>query len=169
MQAILPTAHWQRLRRWCGEQFAATSELRSAMAIGEKPDVTNAVEAIRHGVLEEAADELVGRQCHYLCLAVMTVVLPGETDLVIVVCHEAAVGDGDAMSVSAEIAEHLLGAGKRRLGEDHPVDTGQFVEQSSARGGVLESCECAGQAKLTSGKDGTQLGDEYIAEPTGEH
>ena len=36
-------------------------QLRTAMAVGEEADVTDAVKAVGHGVLQEAADELVGR------------------------------------------------------------------------------------------------------------
>ena len=136
------------------------------MSVGEKADVTNAVKAVGHGVLEEAADEPVGGQRHDLGLAVMAAVLPGEIDPAVVECHEASVGDGDAMGVATEIAGHLFGAGKRWLGEDHPVDAGQLVEPSGERGGISQVCECAGQAKLTRAEGGAQLADERVAEAT---
>jgi len=57
-------------------------------------------------------------QRHHLGLAVVAVVLPSEADLAVVEPDQAAVGDGDAMGVATEIAEHLFGPGKRRLGEN---------------------------------------------------
>jgi hypothetical protein len=148
---------------------AATRELRGTMAVGEKADVTDAVEAVGHGVLEEAANELVGGQRHHLDLCVMAIVPPGETDLTVIECHEAAVGDGHTMGVASEITEHLFRPGKWRFGEDHPVDAGQFIEPSGERGVISQVCECAGQAKLTRGDGGAQLADERVAEATGEH
>ena len=39
--------------------------------------------------------------------------------------HEAVVGDGHAMGVAGEIAEHMMGTAKRWLGIDDPVLTEQ--------------------------------------------
>ena len=88
------------------------------MAVGKEAYVTDAMETAGHGVLQEATDELVGGERHHLGFAVLTIVLPGEADLAIVAPDQTAVGDGDAMSVTPEIAEHLLGSGKRGVGED---------------------------------------------------
>jgi len=92
------------------------------MAVGEKSDVSDPVEAVGDGVLKEAADEFVGREPHDLGFAVLAIVLPGEADLAVVEPDQAAVGDGDAVRVAGEIPEHLLGPGKRRLGVDDPCD-----------------------------------------------
>ena len=51
-----------------------------AMAVGEKAEVADAVEAVGQGVQQEAADELVGVERHDLGLAVMAIVLPAEAD-----------------------------------------------------------------------------------------
>jgi len=40
---------------------------------------------------------------------------------VVVEGNEAVVGDGDAMGVAAEIAEHVMGTAERWFGIDHPV------------------------------------------------
>jgi hypothetical protein len=37
------------------------------MAVGEKADVADPVEAMGHGVLQEATNEFVGCDCHDLC------------------------------------------------------------------------------------------------------
>ena len=44
------------------EQPATERELGGAVAIGEEAIVTDAVEAVRQGVHQEAADELVGTE-----------------------------------------------------------------------------------------------------------
>ncbi len=104
------------------------------MAIGHQADVADAMEAVGHGVLDEAADELVGWQGHELGLTVLAVVFPGEVDLAVGEFDETAVGDGDPVGVAAEIAEHLLGSGERRLGVDDPVDPGERVKLVSEHG-----------------------------------
>src|SRR3954454_16866880 len=95
---VLPTARgW--VVRWgrCGEQIAAQCELLGAMAIGEEADVADTVETIGQGMLQEAADELVGRERHDLGPGVLAIVLPGEADLTVGEPHQAAVGDVNAM------------------------------------------------------------------------
>ncbi len=78
--------------------------------------MTDAVEPVRHGVLQEAPDELVGGQRHHLSFRLVAVVLPGEADLTVVEPGQAAIGDGDAMGIAAEVGEHLLRAGERTFG-----------------------------------------------------
>ena len=92
------------------------------MAIGEESEVTNAMEAVGQGVEQEAPDELVGLQTHGLYGAVVAIVLPGEPDMFVVAGLDAAVGDGDAMGVAAEIGENLRGSAEGLLGVDDPCD-----------------------------------------------
>ncbi len=92
------------------------------------------VEAAGHGVLQEAADELVGLQSHDLGLAVLAIVFSGEADLAVLEPDQTAVGDGDAVGVAAEIAEHLLGASEWRLGVDDPLDLGHGIEPGGGVG-----------------------------------
>src|SRR5437763_14602241 len=98
------------------EQPAAESEIVAALPVGEEAVVANAVEAVRQGMQQETADELVGIKRHQLGLAVLAIVFPGEADLAVGQRDQSAVGDGDAMGVAAEIGQHLLGATERRLG-----------------------------------------------------
>ncbi len=139
------------------------------MAVGKEADVADAMKPARDGVLQEATDELVGGERHHLGFAVLTIVLPGEADLAIVEPDQTAVGDGDAVRVAPEIAEHLLGSGKRAFGEDDPVDLGQCIEpgdenlRERAKAG-----ESTGEAEFTAGEGGAQLLQEQIAEAAGE-
>ncbi len=66
---------------------------------------------------KEASDELVRCECHGLVplAALGPVVLPFEGDGVGVEGDEAAIGDGDAVSVAGEISEHGLGPGEGSL------------------------------------------------------
>jgi D-aminopeptidase len=77
--------------------------------------MADAMKAVREGMQQEAADELVGRERHDLVLAVMPVVAPTEADLVAGECHQPAVGDGDTVRIAPEIGQHRRGAGKRRF------------------------------------------------------
>ena len=58
------------------EKFAATGELGSAMTVGHKAEVADAVETVGQRMKQEAANELVGRELHDLCRAVLAIVLP---------------------------------------------------------------------------------------------
>ena len=78
------------------------------MAVGEITEVANAMEAVGQGVEQETPDELIGRQAHDFCGALMAIVFPGEGDMIVVAGSDAAVGDGDAMRVAPEIGEDFL-------------------------------------------------------------
>ena len=92
------------------------------MAIGEESKVTDAMEAVGQGVEQEAPDELVGLQTHGLDGAAVAIVLPGKGDMIVIAVLDAAVGDGDAMGVAAEIGENLRGSAERLLGVDDPIE-----------------------------------------------
>ena len=47
------------------QQFACAGEMLAASGIGEQPVMTNAVEAARQNVQQEAADELVGSRASW--------------------------------------------------------------------------------------------------------
>ena len=78
---------------------------------------------------QEAAQELMGRYCHDFLLAAMCVVSPEEGDSIILEGDEAMVGDGHAMGVAGQIAQHMLWSSERRLGVDHPVVREQPPEE----------------------------------------
>ena len=80
---------------------------------------------------EEAAKELFDRQGHEPLLVAVSRVSPTESDVALRETHQPAVGDGDAMSVSAEIAQHVFWTTEGPFGVDNPVVT----EQHSQPGG----------------------------------
>ena len=98
------------------------------MAVGEEAVVANAMEAVRQGVQQEAADELVGGKRHDLGPAMMSIVPPLEGDLSVGDAEQTGVGDRDAMCVTAEIGQYLSGTAEWRLGVDHPLDASQVAQ-----------------------------------------
>jgi len=62
--------------------------------------------------------------------AVDAIVLPAERNRAVVGCNEAAVRDGDAMGVTGEIAQHLLGPCEWRFAIDYPLDAPQRGDET---------------------------------------
>lgn len=60
----------------------------------------------------------------------MAIVFGGEGNVAVVQLDETVVGDGDAMSIPAQVVEHLTGTTEGRLGIDHPLLTTQAVKQT---------------------------------------
>src|SRR5215213_7525619 len=57
-----------------------------------------------------------------------------------------AIGDGDPMSVAAEIGQHLSRSAEGLLGVDDPVDPPQGDEMAREPVGIGEPCEVAEEA-----------------------
>ena len=112
-------------RRWRGhsEQLPSTRDVGLAAGAGEKAVVTDAVEALRKDVEQEAADEFIGAQCHAALSvgAVTAIILVAEGDAVLVERDQPTVRDGDAVGVSRQIGEHRLRTGERWLGVHDPT------------------------------------------------
>ena len=116
---------------------------------------------------QEATQELLGRQGHHSFLIAMGVVLPAESDLVVLEGDEAMVGDGHAMGVAAEIAEHVVGTAKRRFGIDDPVLTEQGAQKSAEGWLIFQGLERAGEGELALLKASFETSDEFAAkDPT---
>lgn len=93
-----------------GEEPSAEDKLVAAGAIGEEAVMADAVESVRQGMQEKAADELVGFERHHLVDGAPSVVLPSEADLAVGQRDQATVGNGDTMGVAAQIGQHLFGS-----------------------------------------------------------
>src|SRR3981189_1867728 len=151
------------------EQPAAEGEVVAASAIGEEAVVANAMEAVRQGMQQESADELVGIERHHLGLAVLAVVLPGEADLAVKERDQPTVGDGDAMGIAAEIGQHLFGATEWRLGIDDPFDASELVEPGGEGRGLGKTGEVAEEADLASIECILQILQEQPTKQAREH
>jgi len=105
----------------CGFCMQQRSSLEKLLVAGAAPDsvVTYLGAPARQDMLEEAADELQGGQgdAAHLLAAVVTIT---EGDLAVAKRLQAAVGDGDAEDVAAQVLENLI-ATAGRLAVDHPV------------------------------------------------
>lgn len=127
--------------------------------------MTNAVKAVRNGVKQETADELVGIERHHLLLATRSIVLPSEGDAIAIDVDEAAIGDGNTMRIAAEISQHLPGSGKGRLGIDHPVDTPCF-DNAIEYGRIGQASDITKEPKLAQIVGLLQLFEEQPPEQT---
>src|SRR6516162_6147100 len=104
--------------RFCrGEQLARSREVFRAGRLGQKPVVTNAMEALRQDVDEEAADELTCCERHNFVarLAVATTILVTEGDAGLVEGNQSAIGDGNTVGIARQIGKHRLGSAERSL------------------------------------------------------
>ena len=139
------------------------------MPVGQEAEVTDAHEATRKQVKQEAAQELIDRQGHEPLLATMSGVPPAKGDVALGESNQPVVGDGDAVGVSAEIAQRVLRSAEGPLGVNDPVmpeqgsKPGGEDSRFSQRGEVAVELECA----LAEG--GLKSGDELTAEDTAEH
>ena len=111
------------LGHWHSEQFAGSGDVVGTSATGEQAVVSDAMEALRQHVDEEAADELARLQRHGHVAAgpLDPVVLVPERDAGLVGGDEPAVGDRDPVGVAGQIGQHLLRPGERPLAIDEPL------------------------------------------------
>ena len=84
-------------------------------------------------------------------LATVGVILPAEGDALLVEGQQAMIGDGHAMGVAAEIAQHLHGTTEGGLGIDDPVVAVQAADEFCELLRIGESGGGAGAAKLGCG------------------
>src|SRR5437773_6416243 len=123
-------------------------QLGGAPTVGEIAIVADAMEAFGQDVEQEAADELVGTKGHHLLLVVVAIILPAEADPALGKTDQAAVGDGDAMGIAAEIIEHLLGSAERELGVDNLANGAQRPQPGSEGGWRGQSRQFAKEPEL---------------------
>ncbi len=96
--------------------------------VSEKAEVADAHKTARQQVQEEAAQELFDGQSHEPLLVAVSGVAPAKSYVALGESNQPAVGNGDAMSVSTEIAQHVFWPAERPLGVDDPVVTEQYPQ-----------------------------------------
>ena len=116
---------WLRSEDLKEEKNVTTPIVIIASVVSEEAEVANAHEAARQQVQEESAQELFDRQSHEPFLVAVGGVAPAEGDVAVDKSNQPAVGNGDAMSVSTEIAQHVFWPAERPFGVDDPVVTEQ--------------------------------------------
>ena len=92
--------------------------------------MTDAVEALRKNVEQEAADEFVRAQCHGALAigAIAAIILVSERDTMFVERDQPTVRDGDAVGISRQIGEHRFRPGERWLGVHDPALLAQWSQ-----------------------------------------
>ncbi len=79
------------------------------------------------------------------------------------------VGDGYAMRVTTEIAQHMLGASERRFRVDHPVLSEQWSQPRSKGFRLSEELQVSVKAEPAVMKGALERGDELAAKDATEH
>jgi len=116
------------------EQALTERQESSTPAIGQEPERADADKAAGQDMEQEAAQELFRTERHHSLLITVGIILPAESNLIMLESHEAVVGDGHAMGVAGEIAEHMMRtaegrvtgnltvSGTKSFKIDHPLD-----------------------------------------------
>jgi len=112
---------------------------------------------------EESAQELIQGYGHQFLLIVVRRVPPAKGDLAVGQRDQSMVGDGDTVSVAAEILEHILGAPEGRLGVDYPVFAKQWSQPGGEEFGLREPRQIPGKVQLASLKGQLESVDELAA------
>ena len=76
------------------------------------------------------------------------------------------IGNGHAMGVATEIAQHLHGTAESGLGIDHPVMAMQAAEEFCELLRIGESSSRAGAPQLLAAVEAFQAGEELAAKDT---
>ena len=74
------------------------------------------------------------------------------------------VGDGDAVSVAAEIWQYVLGSAEGWFGVDDPIFAEERTQPGSEELGMDERREFSGQVQLAAFEGGLQTGDKLATE-----
>ena len=89
--------------------------------LAKKAEVTDAHEAIRQDVKQEAADEFVGIKEHRFFSIPIFSISVAQGDLAVFDVEDAVIGERHAVGVAAEIVEHGLWRTERLFGVDDPA------------------------------------------------
>lgn len=148
------------------QQFAGECEAGLTSGAGEQAVVTDAMEAAREDVEQEAADELVGRERHgALALdTIAAIVLVAEGDSGLVAGDQAAVRDGNPVRVARQVGEHRLGSGEGRLGIDHPALAASRLQMTQEGASVGQVRHRSEEGEPTGVVQRDQPGQEQTAE-----
>ncbi len=160
VRRIVANQPWFRRRH--AQQFAGLGEIGGAVAVGEHAVMADAVEAVGHDVQQEAADELSSAERHHLhpLFSFGAVVLIAEGDAVPVHGNQAAVADGDAVGVAAEICQDGIRPGERSLGVDMPLDLAHRRQMALERSRVGQPGQIAEELQFV----GVEGGDHFFQE-----
>ena len=80
---------------------------------------------------QEPSQEFVNSESHLPLLVPVGIVFPAECDLAVLKGEQAMVGDSDAMGVTGQVVEDILGSAEGWLGVNDPILSKQGTEQST--------------------------------------
>ena len=118
---------------------------------------------------QKAAKELIDRQSHEPLLVAVRGIAPSEGDVTIGESNQPAVGNGDAMSIGAEITQHMFRSAEGRLGVDDPVVAEQYSQPGRECARLGQRQQVAMELELTSMEGVAKSSNELAAENAAEH
>jgi hypothetical protein len=130
------------------DEPARLQDVLCSISVCEKAEVSNAGEARRENMEKESTKELVGGQGHDASSIAAGVVLPGESDAVVVEGEDPTVGYSDAVSITGEVLEDLGRPTEGGLCVNEPFLVTWGFEPSLPGLGMLELGEMAVELEL---------------------
>ncbi len=115
------------------EKAARDLELGGRVSRRHQAVVADLDEAVRQHVLQEAADEFIGRE------GLGGVAAGAELDAVLRVAEQTLVGETHSMRIAAEVAEDVLGAGEEFLAAQPKASRRHLVAMSTTR--AIPTCQ----------------------------
>jgi len=131
--------------------------------------MADAHEAFGQHMEEEAAQKLGGRQGHDALLTSVSIILIAEGNAFPIEGQQAVIGNGDAMGVAAQIAEHMSGSAERWLGIDDPLLVLQSLHQGFKQLPVLEGGGGTAAVQRSVAVEALQCEEELVAKDAAEH
>ena len=131
--------------------------------------MTNADITMREYMEQEATQELRNRDRQGSFLVAMGGVSPAKGDLVVVDRDQAVVGDGDAVSVAAEILQNMFGTSEGWLAVDHPSMTKQWPEECGKGLGGSQGLQFSMECQLVAGEGTLEASHELAAKDRAEY
>ncbi len=108
-------------------------------------------------MLQEAANELVGGNSHHLLL------------LAVLQLQQAAIGNGHAVRIAAQVLEHVLGPAKGGLGVNHPFFLFPWRQVAGKGLPVAQGFQIAEEVELAGGMSFCQALQEETPEQAAEN
>ena len=118
---------------------------------------------------QEASQELIYAQSYEPLLVAVRGIAPAEGDVAIGESNQPGVGDGDAMGVGTEIAQHMFRAAEGRLGVNDPIVAEQYPQPSSESARLGEWHQAAVELEFAAMEGAAESSDELAAEDAAEH
>src|SRR4029077_2427085 len=106
---------------------------------------------------------------HDALLAAVSIILIAEGNALPVEGQQAVIGNGDAMGVAAQVAEHLGGSAEGRLGIDDPLLVLQLLHQSRKQFLVLEGGCGTAAVQRSVAVEALQSAQELVAKDAAKH